>query len=95
MYFFKNFMPSSCNHNCRKSAFRKKSVLQSFLLSYFFAFGGTLAWLFAFDREILSLSLLILIFSTILLYIALGISYKRVYDNLKQLNTEKNRGQYF
>ena len=67
-------------------------ILQSFLACFIVGFGSTIGWLFAFDREILILSFFILILSAAGIYGAVAILHKRVYDNLKILNTKEHRG---
>ena len=76
----------------KKVVLKFKIFFQTFLVGYTFAFGGSLSWLFAYDREILGLGLFLLIFSAVSLYVILGISHKLVHDNLKQLDTKEKKG---
>ena len=68
-----------------------KFSFQTFLICHSVGFGATIGWLFAFDREILELSLAMLILSVASIYVAVGISYKRVHDNLEHLDTKENK----
>ncbi|XP_076813061.1 uncharacterized protein LOC143459705 [Clavelina lepadiformis] len=56
-----------------------------FLCGYTLAWGSTVGWLFAFDAEILELSLALLLLAAFSAYFAIGASCKLVYDNQTEL----------
>jgi len=66
--------------------------LQKYLLGFSLTFATTVGWLFAFDREILELSLALLILASIFIYITVGVAHKVVYDNASKLEKD-NKGQ--
>nr|CAB3262977.1 uncharacterized protein LOC100186076 [Phallusia mammillata] len=60
-------------------------VPKIFWLGYCLAFGSTVGWLFAFDREILGLSFALLLIAVLSVYLAIGTSCKVVADNVDAL----------
>ncbi|XP_076813779.1 uncharacterized protein LOC143460233 isoform X2 [Clavelina lepadiformis] len=60
-------------------------ISKPFLVFYIMAFGSAITWLFTFDREMLVTSAIVLAIGALSVCISLGISCKRVYDNLAAL----------
>ena len=51
-----------------------------------------IGWLFSADKELLGLSLPLLVVANAVCLAALGLSYKRVYDNTIYLESKDTRG---
>ena len=66
---------------------------QAFLILNTLAFGTCDAWYFAFDSETLGWSFALLALCDVFNYIAIGISLKRVHDNVEMLE-ENSKGNF-
>ena len=63
---------------------------QLFLIAYSAAFMMTVGWLFAYDNEILELSIAFLILGALFTFLAIGASSRRIQDNLFTLEIKGN-----